>query len=103
MNIKTTINPTTLFAIATLLVAPATICRAQTAPRADQAAAEAPKTKRVMVPTFLQLDRKVKDGMPLGQEVADMVTQTLVLQGARVVERTELAVLEKERYISPQP
>jgi curli biogenesis system outer membrane secretion channel CsgG len=100
MNIKTTINPTTLFAITALLVAPATICRAQTAPPTAQAATEAPKTKRVMVPTFLQLDRKIKDGMPLGQEVADMVTQTLVLQGARVVERTELAVLEKERGMS---
>lgn len=61
------------------------------------ASAPAAKTKRVMVVTFQQLDRKIKDNLPLGQEVADMVTQGLVQQGARVVERAELAAIEKER------
>lgn len=56
-----------------------------------------PKTKRVMVVTFQQTDRKVKDSIPLGQEIADMMTIALVEKGGRVVERTEMAALEKER------
>ncbi|MBB6050012.1 FlgO family outer membrane protein [Armatimonas rosea] len=97
------LNNNTLFALtalATLLVATPKASFAQEPTGATQAAPEAPKTKRVMVSTFLQLDRKVKDSMPLGQEIADMFTQRLVQQGARVVERAELAVLEKERGMS---
>lgn len=97
------LNNKTLFALtalATLLVATPKASFAQEPTSAGQAVPEAPKTKRVMVSTFLQLDRKVKDNMPLGQEIADMFTQRLVQQGARVVERAELAVLEKERGMS---
>lgn len=94
------INNKTIFALtalATLLVGFPGICRAQTATEAPKASSEAPKTKRVMVVTFQQLDRKVKDNIPLGQEIADRVTQGLVQQGARVVERADLAAIEKER------
>ncbi len=100
MNIN---NNKTIFAItalATLLVGFPGICQAQTPAEATKATAEAPKTKRVMVVTFQQLDRKVKDNIPLGQEVADRVTQSLVLKGARVVERADLAAIEKERGLS---
>jgi curli biogenesis system outer membrane secretion channel CsgG len=93
-------NHKTLFALtalAALLVASPKASFAQEPTGTAQAAPEAPKTKRVMVATFQQLDRKVKDSIPLGQEVADMVTQNLVLRGARIVERAELATLERER------
>lgn len=94
------INNKTIFALtalATLLVSFPGICQAQTATEPLKASSEAPKTKRVMVVTFQQLDRKVKDNIPLGQEVADRVTLGLVQQGARVVERADLAAIEKER------
>lgn len=78
---------------------------AQTAtPPATQPPAQAapqevvvPKTKRIMVVSFQQTDRKIKDSIPLGQEIADMMTISLVEKGGRVVERTEMAALEKER------
>ena len=94
------INNKTIFALtalATLLVGLPGICQAQAPAEATKAVAEAPKTKRVMVVTFQQLDRKIKDNIPLGQEIADRVTQGLVMQGARVVERADLTAIEKER------
>lgn len=57
----------------------------------------APKTKRVIIVAFQQLDRKIKNNLPIGQDVADMMTLSLVNIGARVVERTEMAAIERER------
>jgi curli biogenesis system outer membrane secretion channel CsgG len=67
---------------------------AKTAPIEEKVA---PKTKRVLVVSFQQLDRKIKNNLPIGQDVADMMTLSLVNIGARVVERIELAALERER------
>lgn len=97
MNINNNKTIFALTALATLLVGFPGICQAQPPAEATKAAAEAPKTKRVMVVTFQQLDRKIKDNIPLGQEIADRVTQGLVMRGARVVERADLAAIEKER------
>jgi ABC-type Na+ transport system ATPase subunit NatA len=70
-----------------------------TAPAANQPAQPPvdPKTKRVMIIAFQQLERNIKNNLPIGQDVADMMTIALVNQGARVVERIEMAQLEKER------
>lgn len=97
MNIKNNTAIFALTALATLLVGVPGVCQAQATTEASRAATEAPKTKRVLVATFQQLDRKIKDNIPLGQEIADRVTQGLVTRGARVVERAELATIEKER------
>ncbi|MBB6048248.1 CsgG/HfaB family protein [Armatimonas rosea] len=79
------------------------LAQAQTPPEQPPAKAApveekvAPKTKRVLVVSFQQLDRKIKNNLPIGQDVADMMTLSLVNIGTRVVERVELAALERER------